>query len=75
MNIDANRIGYLMNIVHRAAMKALDRHAPTDPPIVPALVMEQYEEFLGEHGDFRKQMIEKYGIEYPLNFRVKEQSK
>jgi hypothetical protein len=69
MIVDGRRIGYLLERVNRAAMRTLERHAPGES-MTAAIVMEAYEEFLA--GDFRKQMTEKFGIEYPLNFNVKD---
>lgn len=65
--ISVERIGKLRQVGHRAFMRALDRHAPGEP-IVAALVMESYEEFLAE--DFKTQMTEQYGLEYPINLKV-----
>jgi hypothetical protein len=66
--IRGERVGKLMHLVHKNAMKTLDRHAPSDPKLA-AIVMEAYEEFLAT--DFREQMTKKYGIQYPLNLEFK----
>ena len=64
-------VNQIMARVHRANMRSLDRNAPCEP-ITAAIVMEAYEEFLA--GDFRTQMTEKYGIQYPLNMNVIDKS-
>ena len=72
MLIQGSTVGFLLGKVNDAAMKTLQRHAPCDP-MIAAIVMEAYEEFLGT--DFRRQMTEKYKIEYPLNFNVVDMEK
>jgi len=69
MRIEARSLARIMRVVDRAAMRALERELPgKDMTPVWALVMEMYETYLGE--DFRKQMTEKYGIEYPLDIEA-----
>lgn len=65
--IRAEVLDELLQRVNKAAMRTLQKYAPNDP-MIAAIVMEAYEEFLS--GDFREQMTEKYKIEYPLNFRL-----
>lgn len=46
------------------------RQSIDDEPSLQNLVCRKYLEFL--EGDFRVQMTEKYAIQYPLNFDVKD---
>lgn len=70
MIVTGKRIGKIGDQVHRAVMRALERHAPGEYTTW-AIVMEYYEEYLGK--EFKDQMSSECGVEYPLNIIFHDQ--
>ena len=75
MRVDSLTLGRIMRKVDEAVWRVLKRELPGEDRStaeVRALVMEIYEQHLGEgeKNGFREQMTKKYGVKYPLDLEV-----